>query len=107
MQIFFWKKNKQIDTFSASLADEVFNVVQPELFKEYFEGFKDKKSSIKTKKKVDSLIDGMARNIVEFSKVNSLGIYGNARMHQKIRSRLEELGYDPVYVWHGKKGYCG
>ena len=31
MNIFFWKKNKQIDAFAISLADEFYSHIQPQV----------------------------------------------------------------------------
>ena len=94
MNLFFWKNNKIIDSFASELANELYSHVQPQVAKEYFEGVTDKKQMRKNEKKVSGEIQGMVKKINEFKFIQSLGVYGKARLHLRFKLRLEELGYD-------------
>ena len=102
MNLFFWKKNKTIDTFANSLANELYSNIQPQKANELILQLDDSKSKNKKalikeqkeKKRMELQIDSVVKQIVEFKEVNSLGVYGKARLHMKFSERLKELGYD-------------
>ena len=89
----FRKRNRQIDTFAVSLANEVYSYVQPEEAREYFiTGMsKDKR---KTQRRIDQHFQDTIVKMQQFVGTNSLGIYGKARLQKKFNDRLVELGYD-------------
>jgi hypothetical protein len=95
MNLFFWKSNRLIDSFANELANELFSHIQPEAAKQYLDGVSDKKQTKKFVKKMQNELKGLVKRINEFKVINSLGVYGKARLHLKFRLRLEELGYDP------------
>ena len=95
MNLFFWKNNRTIDTFSNELANELYSNINPQAAIEYLEGLSDKKQMRKYEKKMQQELQGIIRKIIEFKTMNSLGVYGKARLHLKFKLRLEELGYDP------------
>ena len=43
-------------------------------------------------------VHGIIKKVNQFKVVNSLGVYGKARLHLKFKVRLEELGYDVTIV---------
>lgn len=92
MQLFFWRKNKQIDTFANTLANELFSNLQPDNAVAYLAGPKDK--SGKTDKKIDRRIQELIMQVQHFRIQHSLGVYGKARLHLTFTERLKELGYD-------------
>ena len=91
MALFFWKNNKLIDAYALEIADDLFSYVNPDVAKQHFGGKAKmpKKQALKIEKKLNDLIIRVKR----FSTTNSLGIYGKARLQQKLNGRLEELGY--------------
>ena len=102
MGIFFWKKNKQIDTFAFQIADDLYSEIQPEAATKYLElnqkhkQAKDKESkglSKEEEKTTRKLKDTILR-IQQYRALHKLGIYGKARLHLTFTGRLEELGYD-------------
>ena len=106
MQIFFWKKNKLIDGFAISLANDLFSVLQPEAAKAYVFGVKAKSKSkskgkgkgkgkeIKADARIKRKISDLILRIKQFKADNSIGVYGKARIHMQFSNRLVELGYD-------------
>ena len=101
MNLFFWKKNKAIDVFANELANELFSTIQPSSAKKLFEeseGFSSKKQLRKAEDKMDKEIQNIIKKVNQFKVINSLGVYGKARLHLKFKVRLEELGYDGVIV---------
>lgn len=91
MGLFFWKKNKLIDGFAQSVADDLFSYVNPNLARQHVFGSSGmpKKQARKVEQKfADTLL-----HIKRFTESNSLGIYGKARLQQKFDARLQELGY--------------
>jgi hypothetical protein len=91
MQLFFWKKNRQIDAFAHNLANDLYSTVQPDAALAYAtqSASKSKKSDAKTARKLDDLI----MQVKQFRLDNSVGVYGKARLHLKFMERLKELGY--------------
>ena len=94
MNLFFWKSNRVIDSFANQLANELFSNIQPEAARKYLDGASDKKQIRKYEKKMQNELQGLVKKINEFKLINSLGVYGKARLHLKFKLRLEELGYD-------------
>ena len=97
MNIFFWKNNKQIDTFAIILADEFYSHIQPQVAIDFVkETTGEKKSSGKACKqntRVNKILTDVANQIIEFKEQHSLGVYGKARLHLSFMQRLNELGY--------------
>lgn len=98
MNIFFWKKNNAIDIFANGLANELFSIVSPSDAAKYFDGISDEKQMKKIVNKLQREIQGIIRKVNQFKVINSLGVYGKARLHLKFKVRLEELGYDAKIV---------
>ncbi|MCK5001894.1 MAG: hypothetical protein KAJ92_00260 [Gammaproteobacteria bacterium] len=98
MNLFFWKKNNVIDTFANELANELFSTIQPSVAKTFFENSFDKKQMKKTEKKMEKEIQIIIKKVNQFKAVNSLGVYGKARLHLSFKERLEELGYDSSII---------
>ena len=102
MNLFFWKKNNTIDVFASSLANELFSTIQPQKAKEFITQSIDNQSEKKKKRikeqkeknKFETQIDLVVKHINEFKVINSLGVYGKARLHLKFSERLKELGYN-------------
>ena len=92
MQIFFWKKNKQIDAFANTIANDLYSTIPPEIAQDYMNGpdSKTKKVNIKVARKLDDIV----LRIKQFRAENRIGVYGKARLHLKFMARLEELGYE-------------
>lgn len=89
----FRQRNRKIDAFAFSVADEVYSYVQPEEAEEYFiTGMsKDKR---KVQRRIDQQLQDTINKMRSFISTNSLGIYGKARLQKKFNDRLIELGYD-------------
>ena len=56
MNLFFWKKNKVIDIFASTLANELYSLVQPQSAREYFTTSADDKQAKKAKKNIENKI---------------------------------------------------
>ena len=97
MNIFFWKKNKQIDAFAIILADELYSHLQPQVAIDFMKAaIEEKKQSGKANKqniRIYKILEDAAYQIVVFKKKHSLGVYGKARLHLNFMQRLNELGY--------------
>lgn len=97
MDIFFWKKNKQIDAFAILLADEFYSQIQPQVandfLKETTEGKGRKGKTDKQNIRINKILEDVANQIITFKKQHSLGVYGKARLHLNFIQRLNELGY--------------
>lgn len=98
MNLFFWKNNELIDLFANKLASELYSNVNPDQARQFFESSLDKKQMRKSEKKLQTEMGGIVKKINEFKLINTLGIYGKARLHLKFKLRLEELGYDKQIV---------
>lgn len=94
MSLFFWRKNKLIDAFASNIANDLYSSIQPATAKQYFAGAVTDKESKKMKKKIDAKIADIIKQVEQFRIVNSIGVYGKARIHLKFSERLQELGYD-------------
>lgn len=94
MNLFFWRKNKAIDMFASNLANELYSTIQPDTAKQYFGSASADKEARKIQKKIDGKIQDIIKQIEHFRAVNSLGVYGKARIHLTFAERLNELGYD-------------
>lgn len=94
MSLFFWKKNKIIDIFASDLANQLFGAIQPDAAGEYFKPPSPDSKAKKLRKKTDNAMENIVKQVNQFKVINSLGIYGKARLHMKFTERLEDLGYD-------------
>lgn len=92
MNLFFWKKNSKIDAFAMYIADDFYSHVHPDVAKEFVRGMpKDKK---KTQRKVEQKLNAVIGAMQQFTKEESLGVYGKARLQKTFNDRLVELGYE-------------
>lgn len=98
MNLFFWKKNKIIDVFANDLANNLYSTIQPENAAEFFVAPSKDKKAQKSRKKTESELENIIKQINHFRVINSLGVYGKARLHMKFADRLQELGYDSSLV---------
>lgn len=98
MDLFFWKKNTQIDNFASNAANDFFSTVNPEVAFDYFNKPAQKKDKSKIHKKTNQAFANLIKRVDQFKTLHALGVYGKARLHLKFRLRLEELGYDPVTI---------
>ena len=98
MNLFFWKKNNAIDIFATELANELFSAIQPSAAKKLFDDTADKNEIKKIEKKMGKELQSIIKTVQQFKVVNSLGVYGKARLHLTFKVRLEELGYDKHIV---------
>jgi len=96
MPIFFWKKNKQIDAFANSIANDLYSTIQPDAALEFVNELGSKTS--KTGAKVARKLDDVILRINQFRAENPLGVYGKARLYMKFAEQLEELGYEKKVV---------
>ena len=51
MNIFFWKKNKQIDAFAVILADEFYSHIQPQVAIDFMKEATEEKKQLKKRSK--------------------------------------------------------
>lgn len=94
MDIFFWRKNRAIDTFANGLADEFYSRVQPRVAEEFFQGTKQKdKKDSKSRVQIENTLNESIKQLDYFRRVHSLGVYGKARFHLSFTDRLKALGY--------------
>jgi hypothetical protein len=112
MNIFFWKKNSQIDSFAKKMADDLFSRYQPgELDAHFFAGdgttnspgsrSHDKPNRHKLdakQQKTERMINDMALMLAQYKSREKLGVYGKARLHMSLVNRLTELGYSKQSV---------
>ena len=92
MKLFFWRDNKKIDAFASYVADDFYSNVHPDVAREYLNGMsKDQK---KTQRKVEQKINEVIGALNQFSREQSLGVYGKARLQRAFNNRLNELGYE-------------
>lgn len=96
MALLFWKKTEDIDLFAQGIADDLFSHVTPETARDFTSGMA--KTTKKQKIKVEKKLSDVILQIQRFSKENSLGVYGKARLQQTFNERLTELGYSPEVV---------
>ena len=98
MNIFFWRKNKLIDSFSVMLADEFFSNLPPQQLAEFSADLKSagnrKKAEKKMNRKMQSVVESAVSKFSEFIRSESLGVYGKARLHMQFMERLQQLGYE-------------
>lgn len=92
MNLFFWKKNREIDAFAMYVADDFFSHVHPDVAEEFIRGMTKEKK--KTQRKVQQKLNEVIGAMQQFAKEQSLGIYGKARLQKTFNDRLIELGYD-------------
>jgi len=95
VSIFFWKNNKVIDELAASLAEDLYNTVNPKSFDKFFA---DEKANKKLDKNVKRAIGNVIVRIKDYRKDNKMGVYAKARFHLKFKNRLYELGYSDDVV---------
>ena len=93
MNLFFWKKTKEIDAFARAVADDLYSHVQPDAARAFLEGELKK---IKKHHQVERQLSGVIAEFRRFTQAKSLGIYGKARLQQTFDERLRELGYEPA-----------
>jgi hypothetical protein len=99
MSLFFWKKNKNIDTSASNVANEFYSYISPSSVKKYFESSPDKsKQDKKLRKAVETQLLTLVNQIHQQRITLDLGTYGKARFQLKFNERLKELGYDSVTV---------
>lgn len=91
---FFFKQNKQMNTFAIQLADDLFSAVPFELINEYMEHeYGKERSSNKIGKRIDGVLNDLAEKIQQYILSHNIGLYKKARLHLAFMGRLEELGY--------------
>lgn len=100
MGLFFWKKNKEIDAFAKTLADDLYSRIQPGAMQLYFGLASDapKPLTPQKTKEVQQRLHDMVMQAKQFKQLNKLGIYGKARLHMTFRERLAELAFAPEVV---------
>jgi hypothetical protein len=98
MKLFFWKKNKDIDIFANTIANDLFSMVQPDSINDYFKGSSKDKKIKNNRKKVEANISIVIKKIQQFRAANSLGTYGKARLQLGFSNRLQDLGYNPDVI---------
>jgi len=96
MGLIFWKDNRKIDAFAQAIADDLYSYVQPDVARQHVTGSSELQK--KKKARVQQKFTDIVRQIERFSESNSLGVYGQARLHKQFGERLEELGYEPEIV---------
>lgn len=92
MGLLFWKQNRIIDAFANAVAEDLYSHIQPEKAKSHLLGPPNK--SKKKNFKIEQKLLGIIKQMQQFREVNSLGVYGKARLQMKFNERLQELGYD-------------
>jgi hypothetical protein len=93
MDLFFWRKTKEIDAFARTAADELYSHVRPEAAKAFLQGEAKK---AKKHDQVERQLAGVIASFRRFTQAKALGIYGKARLQQQFGERLSELGYEPA-----------
>ncbi len=98
MNIFFWRKNKEIDAFAFQLADELYSDIQPGMAGQYLSQNnaakgKEAKKATDVHNRVTRRHNEIITKVQQYRAVHSLGIYGKARLHLTFTERLKELGY--------------
>lgn len=91
--LWFGKKNREITAFARSLAEEIFSNLPPNLIEKQTDK-KDKKGAQQAKKRFQSVLDDTVSHAKQFKQQNKLKVYGKAKFHLELTSRLKSLGYD-------------
>ena len=86
--LFFWRKNKGIDSFAIEVADELYSQIPPDMF----EDLSSRKAS-KIAKRWEKEIQATIIRFRDFKAGNELGVYGKARLHLTFMERLRSHGY--------------
>lgn len=96
MELFFWKKNRSVDQFAKTLADELFSYLQPAVAESYFAAAPGKLPAARVKD-LERRIKDTVLKVKHFKEQQSLGVYRKARLHLVFTERLKELGFsEPV-----------
>jgi hypothetical protein len=93
MDLFFWKKTKEIEAFARTAADDFYSHVQPDAAGAFLRGELER---IKKHHQVERQLASVIADFRRFTQAKSLGIYGKARLQQQFNERLCELGYEPA-----------
>ncbi|HSC75052.1 MAG TPA: hypothetical protein VLB90_02305 [Pseudomonadales bacterium] len=100
MEMFFWKKNRLVDQFAKTLADDLFSYLQPAVVEGYFAKAAGKAAGKLPAAQIADLerrIKDVVLKVQHFKTQQSLGIYRKARLHLIFTERLKELGFsEPV-----------
>lgn len=86
--LFFWRKNKEIDRFAISLADELYSQIPPSML-EAVATKANKKFARHWEKEINATIVRLR----DYKALHSLGVYGKARLHLTFMERLRSHGY--------------
>jgi hypothetical protein len=88
MDLFFWRGTKELDSFSESLANELYSRFPPAVVEQALQ------DDLKKNKKLQRYLDDVKAKVVHSKATNKVGVYKKARLHLHFMQTLEELGYD-------------
>jgi hypothetical protein len=86
--LFFWRKNRLIDGFAHTLADELYSQIPPQMLEKT-----DKKADKKVGRRFDKELQNIVIRLQDFKAIHKLGVYGKARFHLTFMERLRSHGY--------------
>lgn len=86
--LFFWRKNKEIDNFANTLADEIYSQLPPAMLEN-----ENKGKAKKLARRIDNELHSSVIQLREFKDTFKLGVYGKARFHMTFMERLKKHGY--------------
>ena len=86
--LFYWRKNKEIDNFANTLADEIYSQLPPAMLEN------QKKAKVKKlARRMDNELHASIVRLREFKNAFKLGVYSKARFHMIFMERLRSHGY--------------
>lgn len=86
--LLFWRKNREIDGFANTLADELYSQLPPQMLEK-----QDKSAAKKISRRFDKELQHIANQLQDFKVIHKLGVYGKARFHLAFVERLRSHGY--------------
>ncbi len=88
MDLFFWRGTKELDSFSESLANELYSRFPPPIMEKIM------RDDMKKNNKLQRCLGELNAKVAHYKATNKVGVYKKARLHLHFMQTLEELGYE-------------
>ena len=90
MGFIFWRKNRLLDKFGLSLANDFSKIFSPKL------AISSKQN--KADKKLDRALSSLQKKIKQYRLQDTPGVYKKARIMRSFIMQLESIGYDAELI---------